>query len=253
MVYVTCYYDIYNNPQKQSEYFNWFRTLVVSGLPICVFTSEQFRDRFLSEFPNVPTLWVIIEPLENFEMYKIGTRDGIRLPLYRNLEKDTAEYMAVQNMKSEILYKCKQIITDSVYIWIDFGIVKILPSSENNTILNDFMNRLTAIHNKLLSGVPNKIWIPGCWEKTNFSNSNYNNVQWRFCGGFVICPSHLVETLCQHNYELFKDACENKNTIWEVNIWSMIEDLLGENSYFHWYKGDHNETILPSWDLIHTL
>ena len=99
----------------------------------------------------------------------------------------------------------------------------------------------------------NKIWIPGCWEKTNFSNSNYNNVQWRFCGGFVICPSHLVETLCQHNYELFKDACENKNTIWEVNIWSMIEDLLQENSYFHWYKGDHNETILPSWDLIHTL
>lgn len=258
MVFVTGYYDVYNNTEKQKQYFEWFRPLALSGLPICVFTCKEFVENFKGYSANIT---VIVEPLENFETYRVGTRDGIRLPPYRNLEKDTIEFMAIINSKAEMLFKAKQIITDSVYIWIDFGIMKLLTINKSDISEIDklhkhidFINKLHTIHSKCIRNNMYNILNPGCWEKVvNYGSVPLDRIQWRFCGGFLICPHHLVDIFYQHNFGLFKEACDKINTVWEVNIWSMIEDLLGENSYFHWYKGDHNETILPSWDIIHSM
>ena len=61
---VTCYYDVYNNPEMVNRYLELFSMLGNSGLPIILFTDPSLASRF-----NFPYVTVISVTLETFELY----------------------------------------------------------------------------------------------------------------------------------------------------------------------------------------
>ena len=66
---VTCYYDIYNKPEKFFEYLYLFYDIGISGAPIILFTDPLLVKKFRI-FP--PSVKVIGMPLDLFELYSIG-------------------------------------------------------------------------------------------------------------------------------------------------------------------------------------
>jgi len=228
---VTALYDIYNNPEKVEYYVDLFQNIVESGLPLIVFTDPSL----IHLFDNHTIHFKIISlPLNEFELYSIAMSYKGDLPSSRNVVKDTQEFLALMNTKIEFIYKATQIMpSDETYIWIDFGILK---------IINDraaFINKLRIANERVFD----KITIPGCWSYG--CNLKYDNVNWRFCGGVCIIPNKFVNDFFQKSKESLTEICSlpNKKLTWETNVWYMIE-LAGAHEYIDWYSADHNDTIL---------
>ncbi len=254
-MFVTCYYDIYNNVEYQDKYFKLFEVFAKSNLPFCIFTDPIFNDRFQELLKGTTHKYLHILSLDNTEIYQIGTKPNINLPQYRNESKDTLEYLALQNTKVEFIKKASELYsTYDKYIWVDFGIIKIL---KNDSEIIDFITKLnfinstnwnTAHYNNIL--LKEIIMIPGCWGKSSILISNVN---WRFCGGIIIIPSGLITSFFEICKQTFLEYCSLHSSTWEVNIWAIIENKGDFDTLFLWYKADHNSTILPSWDYLKTI
>jgi hypothetical protein len=229
---VTALYDIYNNPDKLQYYVDLFKDIANSGLSIIVFTDPSLEHLF-ADIPKNVTVYV--ESLRYFVLYSIAMSYTGELPLNRNHPKDTQEFLALMNTKVEFMRKAFSIINseDDTYIWIDFGILKII------TDRDAFINKLRIANARKFD----KITIPGCW---NYGYTvNYDNVQWRFCGGVIIIPLSKVEPFFEKSKIYLLEACTmpNKKLTWETNIWCLLE-LEGERDNIEWYQADHNDSIL---------
>lgn len=226
---VTCYYDIYNKPHKFVEYVWLFYDLGISGIPMIIFTEPSLVNKF-KIFPNVTVLGV---PLEEFELYNIAMNFKGELPIYRTVEKDTKEFFALMNIKIECIKKASALYKNKTFIWIDFGILKIVKNKEV------FLEKLKEVNEMEVS----KMTIPGCWEVGHAFTTD--QIHWRFCGGFFIIPEHYIETFYGHSKNVLTDFCKMTmyKLTWETNIWSIIETCSEANNIV-WYFADHNDSIL---------
>lgn len=229
---VTALYDIYNNPERVEYYVGLFQDIINAGLPLIVFTDPSLIHLFDNH--NAQGLKIIALPLSEFELYSIAMFYKGELPNSRNVVKDTQEFLALMNTKIEFIYKATQITpSEETYIWIDFGILKIIKDREA------FINKLRIANERTFD----KITIPGCW---NYGcHVDYNNVNWRFCGGVFIIPSKLVSNFYHQSIVKLTEICvlPNRGLTWETNLWYLIE-LDGAWKYIDWYLADHNDTIL---------
>jgi hypothetical protein len=227
---VTAFYDIYNKPENFSKYFDLFYKIGNSNLPIILFTQPEFVEKF-KVFPSVYTIGM---DLNEFELYSLCINSNYDLPEIKNINKDTKEFLALMNSKIEFVLNASKISTDDVFIWVDFGILKIIND------IDKFITKLKLINEKQF----NKIIIPGCWPK-GFSFS-FNTVNWRFCGGVIIIPKHHIESF----YNISKKMLKNEYNIphfkltWETNMWNLIEQIYYKNDEIQWYLADHNDSIL---------
>ena len=223
VIYVTALYKIntFSSPEKNLEEFTPFLT---SGLPIIVFTDLELS------LGSVECVHLPRTELKAFRQTEAS------LPEYRNKEKDTLEFLQLMNAKSEFLLRAKQQKLASVYVWFDFGILKIIKNKHQF---------LTSMKHAGSLSKESMVVFPGCIsrESINF-NTMFLCPIWRFCGGIVIVCSTAVENFyTYHINEL--DACiQSSSLTWEVNLWAAIESKHPE--VFEWYHGDHNDTILPS-------
>jgi hypothetical protein len=228
-MFVTAYYDIYNKPTSFMTYIYLFYDLVSSGIPITIFTDPSLVSKFRI-FPS--NLKVIGIPLEEFELYKISINYSGELPSQRNPEKDTKEFLALMNTKAEFVKKASELSDDDSFIWIDFGILKIINNVER------FINKLKLINEKKYD----KITIPGCWGfGAPFS---LDSVNWRFCGGFFVTPRKYVDTFYNHCKNVLTDFCTmpQYKLSWETNIWYIIE-FCAAKDIIDWYFADHDDSI----------
>jgi hypothetical protein len=227
---VTCYYDIYQKPEKFMEYLYIFYDLGISGIPILLFTDPSLVYKF-KIFP--PTVKVIGMPLEYFEMYQIGMSYQGELPTQRSPQKDTKEYMSLMNNKMEFILRASEVCDDDTFIWIDFGILKIVKDKET------FLAKLRLINRMKVD----KITIPGCWSPN--ATFTVESVSWRFCGGFFVIPRSLVSTFYKHSKNVLTDFCTMPmyKLTWETNVWHIVELFAGRN-WIEWYAADHNDSIL---------
>jgi hypothetical protein len=233
---VTCYYDIYDTPDKFMEYVSSFYELGNSGIPIIVFTDPSL----VSSFRNFPdTVKIIGMPLDFFELYSIGMAYHGELPLYRNVKKDTKEFLSLMNTKIECILRASEICEDSTFVWIDFGILKIIKDRSS------FLEKLRMVHQHSFS----KVLIPGCWSPT--SPFYIDSVHWRFCGGLFIIPREHISSFYQHSKHVLTDFCTLPiyKLTWETNVWFIVELNVGK-TWIQWYAADHNDSILPSLDVI---
>ena len=224
VVYVTSLYKIktYSNTDINLEHFKPF---LDTNLKIIVYT----------DIPDLSlgSIQIIFLPREEIGSF---SQNEASLPEYRNKEKDTLEFLQLMNAKSEFLYRAKKLVTAKTYVWFDFGILKIIRHKQ------PFMESMINIDSFSQSG---RIVIPGCISKESV---NFNNLFvcpiWRFCGGILIVCESVVDVFHDlHSKELEKCKLMSKLT-WEVNLWASIEHA--NNDLFHWYKADHNDTIIPT-------
>jgi hypothetical protein len=236
---VTCYYDIYNKPARFWEYFDLFYDLAASGLPIIVFTDPTLlpKFRFLP-----PTVIVIGIPLEEFEIFKIASNYKGKLPEHRDIQKDTAVYMGLQNTKIEFIKRAKEMHPDvETWMWVDFAIKKVVP--------NEFHLAIDKIQQILNHGPYSSMIIGGCWEKN--VPLRMDRISWRFAGGFFMIPSWFVDRFYDHCYGVVKDLCTLPQycLLWEVSVWKIIESCADDSHHIRWYKCDHDRTIFTEFPL----
>ena len=227
---VTCYYDIYNKPEKFIEYLYLFYDIGISGIPIILFTDPLLVKKFRI-FP--PSVKVIGMPLELFELYSIGKKYTGKLPNSRNETKDTREFFSLMNTKIEFILRASEMCEDTNFMWVDFGILKIIKNTDR------FINKLKAVNEKTYD----KITIPGCWAMGR--GFSVEEVNWRFCGGFFVIPRNHVQTFYEHSRNVLKDFCTNPiyKLTWETNVWNIVEYFACKD-IIQWFFADHNDTII---------
>ncbi len=231
---VTCYYDIYNKPERFLEYLYLFYDLGISGIPIILFTDPKFVSKF-SIFPS--TVKVVGVPLEDFELYMTGMKYSRELPQYRTISKDTKEFFSLMNSKIEFVKKAKELCNDETFIWIDYGILKIVNNKER------FLNKLKEVNEMKFK----KITIPGCWSYGR--QFTVESINWRFCGGLFMISRKDIDRFYDHSKCVLTDFCTKDmyKLTWETNIWTIIE-CCAEKENIDWYFADHNDTILLNID-----
>jgi hypothetical protein len=229
---VTCYYDIYNNGNFL-KYLELFSTLGNSGISIILFTDPVFVSSF--SFPNVTVIGV---SLETFELYSIGIKYNGSLPSNRNQYKDTKEFLSLMNSKIEFIKRASETVNDDTFLWIDFGILKIVKNTDC------FIKKLKLINEMTFT----KIKMPGCWEFKSPYSHDY--VNWRFCGGFFAIPRHHIDTFYSHSKNILTDLCilPQKKLTWETNVWYIIQYGMAKD-IIDWYSADHNDSIILNLDI----
>lgn len=157
--------------------------------------------------------------------------ENVQLPERRNCEKDSAMYLWIQCQKLEILKRALEYTNRPYLAWVDFRLFHIFEEQEA-----ECKERLRQI--ELYPWTHTKILAPGCWNAGRWDI--WNQILWRFCGGFLLAPraSILPAAVCQRTLVLGNLP----RLTWEVNYWTRMEE------HFEWYKGDHNPTILPKMD-----
>ena len=251
VVYVTAVYCIYND----NTYFDkvWERLdILAKFFPLYVFCDENDKER-VSALPNVTPIYRKFTDLDTY----MTINNTHQMSPSRNPIKDTKEYMILMNAKTEFI-KCVKDITHNNptthYVWLDAGITKIFKNPEASLFT------LKQLLTKPMR--TNTIFIPGCWPKFTYYDIFARDfvinpkvdkafylqrlteaINWRFCGGFVVIPTHLVEPFANAvKQEIIRVRETYGTAIWEVNIWTALEDTLP----IQWERGDHNEEIFTS-------
>lgn len=229
-MFVTCYYDIYNKPERFLEYLYLFYDLGISGLPILLFTDPALVPKFRI-FPF--TVKVIGMPLESFTLYRTAMAYEGELPTHRTPEKDTKAFFALMNTKMEFIKKAMDYTEDETLIWIDYGILKIVKQTDR------FLHKLREIQSHPFT----KLTLPGCWSYGR--SQQVDRIHWRFCGGFFIMPRAIAERFYTHSECVLTDFCTQPmyKLTWETNIWTVIE-ACAERDHIDWYFADHNDTMV---------
>lgn len=198
------------------HYFSKFNKLAETGVPIFAYIDSRLSIQL--PFANVTVI----------PTTPIFSDVSFSLPSIRNPTKDTAEYMQIQLMKLKFLSETIA-RTDSEFLaWVDFGLFAIFKDSDRCTERIRTLSTQTYRQDKIL--------IPGVW--TGNRHDIWNKICWKYCGGFMIGHRTIIEHAYKRQTELY--SANLPRITWEVNYWVLMSDC------FHWYKADHDETILDA-------
>lgn len=216
-----------------------FKNLAETGIPICLYISKTYRDAIMPLAEKYSNLRIMdYVEYEDMESTKVASSMSVlRVPAYRNEKKDTLSFLNLMNNKVYFLrdVATKNPFSTSHFGWIDFGIGYIFKNKEES---------YKALVNLNSSNLKKSfLAIPGCWEKGQAMDRVFMNVNWRFCGGFLVGDKDSILNFCDvaiSNYASFltKYQCQ----IWEVNYWAMLEQEYGWKA--DWYYADHNDSMI---------
>ena len=130
---------------------------------------------------------------------------------------------------------CKEPHKTQHFAWIDFNLSHIFKRKEATS---NYMKFLTTCKWK-----PRFIANPGCWEKGQGMESIVDNINWRFCGGFMIGDGQSFLDLFDLYLEHFTVFMHRyRHITWEVNFWAWLEVNAGWEIV--WFKADHDDSIV---------
>jgi len=258
LTFVTAFIDL---KEDRSSYrtieksFELFKSIAESNLNITCFLSKSFIDKTKTWGENIKIIPIDFEELDTYKTVKniLSKEKKIILPKYRNEIKDTLNFMILMNSKFEFMQRAIQLETfKSNYCWLDFNICHVFKDKLNS------INYLVNL-NKKINIEKNTVYFPGCWSQGTNTNTLYDQINWRFCGGFFIGD---VEGILNF-YNLFKKHFPfilfNRNITWETNIWVYLElinkqELSSEENFFKgvcseyinikWFSADHDDSII---------
>lgn len=198
-----------------------------------LFLDQDLMDRA----PRRPNVRVIPTTLEQLWTFRWAESRELELPRHRTVEKDTRDFLLLQNAKLDMLALAQELDDKSTHFaWIDFGVMKIAREPWR------FLQKLQALK------PPTKcVLAPGCWSAADARDAlvrgfGHNGVNWRFCGGFLLLDRWSILDLV----DSYRELVEGRSYVtWEVNNWAELE-LNGRGKPFDWYKADHDDSLLPS-------
>lgn len=238
---VTGFINLYNYDNDYSlksfqTYLEKSKPLLELPLNKIIFLEKNTLEYIDSKFINNYNTFI---PFEKEEIVYWKYRDSIKnckLPKFRNINKDTHDYILIQLQKTEWIKKAIELnpYESSQFAWIDFGIFHII---NNIDIFNTVCNNIT---NKYY----NSIRIPGCWN-LSYNYDVYNNIAWYFCGGFFGGDKEYLVKFANLVFNKTLELIKKNILIWEVNIWYLV--YLENKHLFDWYYGDHNISMLQNY------
>lgn len=231
-MFVTCFYNIYNNKSKIADYIKYFHLISSSGIKLHLYTEPELVYLF-EKFPK--NITVIGLPLKYVEMYQIGMNCSAELAAERSQVKDTREFFSLMNSKLEFIMRSMDICEDEQMAWIDFAIFKLFDYPDI------CVNYLKEIEKKSFD----KLYIPGCWF--NSERLFLHAVHWRFCGSFLIGPRDSFKRFFEESKGVYLDFINiYKGLTWETNIWCCVEFCNNRDGYIKWYKAYHNDSMFKN-------
>lgn len=223
---VTAFFRLSDRSVDEDEQFRQFERLADCGVPILLFLDVRFAERA----PQHKNVLTILMGLDELWPFKQAYGRGLELPKHRTAEKDTREFLLLQNSKIDLLGQARK--TDHLsthFAWIDFGIMKIVKDE------NVFLKRLRSLR------PPAKcVLAPGCWPPPGLLERELTDdvVHWRFCGGFLLADRNSIMDLIALDGTLLADP---SSVTWEVNNWAKMERA---GQHFDWYQADHDDSII---------
>lgn len=255
LTFVSSFLDIYTNvnPERSREWrFDRFREVAETGINICIYVSIEnmmLISECIRDFPNVKLMKIVT--VEDSWVSQICEQyDDLRMPEYRNHEKDTREYILLMNAKIEYLYHTIKAnpFNTTHFAWIDFNISYIFKDIKN------MQCKFTQL-SKCQTFAKTFIAFPGCYnnmlvvdETIHVVENIFDAPYWRFCGGFFMGD----KTSILHMHELYKlhfpaFIFKYKRLVWEINFWAWLEAATAyKNDIWEpmWYESYHCDTII---------
>lgn len=233
---------------KQTDYrFACFEKLAATGIPICVFVSENHKERIQGLCKLYPTIHLMGSFDFTQSVYaSYANQYVLSLPSVRSIPKDTHAFLNLQNSKLECVQRVMDInpFQTDQFAWIDFNIFHIVKNDE--VLFKKYLKNLCSMKLKQRD----KVYMPGCTAKISHPQSILEKPNWRFCGGFFIGTANALRDM----NEIIEDSYDSffriyKQATWEVNLWAYCEAFCGLEVV--WYKADHDESIIcvPSHEL----
>lgn len=216
-----------------------FRTLVKTGIPLCVFTSSAFAtalQELCRDCPNVH-LHRVLE-LHDAPTYRLCEPYKAMLPATRNEVKDTAEFLTLMNAKLDFLEEAMRAHDAPQFAWIDFNVWHVVRNADL-TIAN--LRRIATTELTV-----EQVCIPGCWPAGPVAKER---ISWRFCGGFFLGKKEAIARFVEVYRRQAAAIFAEHGLTWEVNVWALLEDRFAP----YWYKADHNDTLFQIPDSCFTL
>jgi len=229
-MFVTSFYNIYENQDRFFEYMTLFYDIAISGIPIVIFVDPSIVHK-LRIFPS--SVYVVGLSLQECEIYRLAIAYTGELPANRTVTKDTKEFLGLMNCKPEFVKRAAALFPADKYIWIDVGIMKIIKNHERC---------ITKLH-EIESRSFTKITFGGCWS---FGRPmNVDQIHWRVAGGMIVIPSVFIDDFYNHCKGVVRDFCSlpQYKLTWETNIWSIVE-LFAMKDNMQWYYCDHNDSLI---------
>lgn len=241
VVFVSSIYEIYGKSEPNKIILENCVHLLKANINLIIFVDKIYYQALISM--NVPKSKLVLFDLNLLPIYnllkdpcdELGLLSPLKLRLPShdtNVTKNSLGFLRIMNCKIDFIVEAYKLISDSHYIWIDFGIYKIFS--------NKSCEWLEKLSNTDLSKIDTVI-NPGCHRDIISFDNLCSRVYWNYLGGFFIVPNHRVEEFAQLSYNTLKKFVDNNIITWEVNIWIELENIYGP--YFLWYLSNHNDLI----------
>lgn len=240
--FVTALFKIYDatciNGKTLEKRLEWFNHIAKCNIPIYLCIDEESATTIRPSFDGFTNIyWKIMPSFKETWTFRKCEEFREKLPCERNVEKDTFEYLALMNAKTEFINLA---ISDDIFhtkqfAWIDFNVFHIIKNIEATSA------NIVHISQNLLAN--DCVIFPGCWDAGTCARSLWTRINWRFCGGFFIGTMDSLRnmhTLIEAG--LSEILRRHGGLTWEVNLWSELENTTSWRP--RWYKADHNDSIL---------
>ena len=243
----------------------------VDGLSFLIYTNNDYYTQLYDAFNMFSHVLIInIENTADPIQLTIFTNTSTLLPVNRNIEKDTREFIASGYYKYDILnHAISHNNVSTHFMWMDFDLPKLFRDKAG---VKEYLQWLVR-----LQLAPSFLTFPGCWNKLEAEKERdtIDSVHWRFCGGFFMGDRESISQFCYTVYEALPRFTEKYDTlVWDFNLWAWLESDCSRPSEdsvkiwseeqsssttnsdgsettrrvwpenWTWYRGDHNDSIL---------
>ena len=207
------------------EYLIFAKPLLDLKMNKIIFTTGEIINK-LKKKSDPYTFWVEIA-----DELLVVPDNLLNLPQNRNPNKDTLDYLLLQNTKPIFLKRAIELDTynSDSFIWIDFGISHIL----NDANILEKLNRSYSFNDKIIAA--------GIWQAP-INIDIKNEVCWVFAGGIIGGKSPVILDFYNECMRQFDKNIESNFITWEVNVWYQV--YLNRPDLFKLYQSDHNESMI---------
>ena len=235
ILFVSAFLDLHEDRSKDKSVatcFNHFKNLASSGIPILLFLSKSYEEDYRKlDVPNVRMEFMELDQLQTF--YDVPA--DAPLPANRTEHHDTRNFMILMNAKIEFVKRALDIVPEANHVaWIDFSICHVFRDRDAS------LSRLSILSQSRLKGTV--LAFPGCWQKG--LGNPISGVCWRYCGGFFLGDRESLIKWSALYRTWFPTLVKSHGLLWEVNVWTLLEQLNDSAFQPHWFKADHNDTII---------
>jgi hypothetical protein len=216
--------------------------------PITIFADRGSAEILNSTYKDRKNITIILfETSEGWKdswIYRASLPYMDRLPLTRNLEKDTFEHICLTHLKIEFLQRA---IENQILCWIDPHICHLftnpLLNSEGVITALRSINYLNYLSQQKYTNEP-FLALPGCWDPKDSTHPvDFNTVCWRFCSNFMIGDAASIRGLHTLYKHFYPTLLKEKNTMtWDMNFLAQLESEGVFNP--KWYKANHDASIV---------